>query len=72
MDCRPAISIRKAKGHIFQMATRHSEKKARLPMSQKGRSLNRCSWSTRKWFTAPVSRCSMKFQVMMPAYIGSA
>ena len=24
------------------------------------------------WFTAPVSRCSMKFQVRMPAYAGSA
>jgi hypothetical protein len=72
MLCNPAISVRNANVHSFQVATVISETSALPPISQNGRSEVRCRLSTITWFTTPVSRCNMKFQVRIPAYAGSA
>ena len=67
MLCSPAMIVRKANGHSFQTATTTSDVKALAPSSQNGRSDMRWRLSTSRWFTSPVSRWSMKFQVRIPA-----
>ncbi len=59
--------IKKANGQERQRATTAIETKALLPISQNGVWLSACRLLTSTWFTRPLSRCSMKLQVMMPA-----
>lgn len=66
------MNMRNANGHMRQIATTTTEMKALSPISQNGAPSSRPSWSTSTWFTAPVSRWSMKFQVITAAYRGSA
>lgn len=72
MDCSPAMNIRNAKGHMRHTATTTTERKALSPISQNGAASTRPSCSTRMWLMTPVSRWSMKFQVITAAYSGSA
>jgi hypothetical protein len=67
MDCIPAMIIRKANGQDRHRATIAIEKNALLPMSQNGALPRMCRLLTSTWFTRPLSRCSMKLQVMTPA-----
>ncbi len=61
------MNMRKAKGHMRQIATTTTETKALSPISQNGASSRIPSWSTRRWLMTPVSRWSMKFQVITAA-----
>ena len=71
MLCRPAVRIRNANGQVRQICTTTSDQKLSCPISQNGRPCTRCRDSS-SWFTMPVSRWSMKFQVMTEAKTGSA
>ena len=71
MLCSPAVRIRKANGQVRQICTITSDQKLSWPISQNGRACTRCR-SSSSWFTMPVSRWSMKFQVITEAKTGSA